>query len=135
MSVSVTPLRFQPPCRFDRVLCQMPGFMDRRRGGGLASAQRHWVSAALSCARNHDHTHQTLWPGFDSLWVHRGSLPASSFCSRTAMRFSRCSIGLILIASFKAANVRHTRVVHFACFVDCMFTLIGTSILTALTYV
>ena len=48
--------------------------------------------------------------------------------------FSRCSIGLILIASFKAANVRHTRVVHFVCFVDCMFTLIGTSILTALTY-
>ena len=48
--------------------------------------------------------------------------------------FSRCSIGLILIASFRAANVRHTRVVHFVCFVDCMFTLIGTSILTALTY-
>ena len=46
--------------------------------------------------------------------------------------FSRCSIGLILIASFRAANVRHTRVVHFACFVDCMLTPIGTFILTAL---
>lgn len=52
----------------------------------------------------------------------------TGFCSRTAIRFSRCSIALTLIASSKAASVRHSLVVHFACFVDCMFTLIGTSI-------
>jgi hypothetical protein len=95
---------------------------------------------AIFCRRRHPQRKPPLAkirPGSPAPAIEPGtaagprSVSVAHFRPQLSVPALRCAFAVVpstLIASSKAASVRHMRVVHFVCFVDCMFTLIGTSI-------